>query len=695
MGCILTKKQILIASFALTSFAHAGDGNLLKVCGPVKGTYVGVYKMTQPKGYTSPPAKCQQLKTRSDGSQATADKDDSGKWYSRIGEFTITSANSIGDQSKGNYAYSFEEYDKLKSCIESCPSALSAKEIHQVETNRAESSYKNAVALNAKADQAVANAATAEKKKEQQQASGNLDMNDPKRKAVVDQDLKDSNQTLTKNGIAGVKYDENTGEKYWSEGGKKYTLDGKPIIPKTDDFVVTRPDGTEAHYNNRKEFGAALGKDGKGKIEYADGKTAIYENGKPVKTLDPNKKEVASKAVSEKEKKDAANQDECTASVSIDPNNKNYRCDTTNRIVKYSKIGNEVLQGVGASAVNALGATAAMKIQNGTQSANQKSVAKMAKTSFTYETILGVANVATAAKLGEKTMQHKKNKQAFAGMEAEARNDTGNPDIEKYKAAGIEQSNAQRLAEEGAFKATMHGVKNITAAITAKKLQKDAEKAARLYHQIENPKNNSIAWNAGDAVMVGSGDVSQGATTSGSETTSTQDANSGDSDTPVNGLGSGNDVGTDQVTEGPAPGGFKAAAGGGGSGGGSSGGGGAAGGGGGGGAAPSEESKAGYASEFGTKERYESGGAGAGGRGGAGAGGAGKETGVDLNGLLAQFLPKTDEEMVNKNGILDFAGGARAPAAVEEASYLDKNADLFQRIHETMSEKNRKGHVGL
>jgi len=232
------------------------------------------------------------------------------------------------------------------------------------------------------------------------------------------------------------------------------------------------------------------GKTGNGQIEYADGKTAIYENGKAVKTVDSNNKEIASKSVSEKEKKDAANADECTASTSIDPNNKNYRCDTTNRIVKYSKIGNEVLQGVGSSAVNALGATAAMKMQNGTQSANQKSVAKMAKTSFTYETILGVANVATAVKLGEKTLQHKKNKQAFAGMAAEAGNDTGNQDIARYNAAKIEQSNAQKLAEEGAFKATMHGVKNITSAITAKKLQKDAEKAARLYQQLENPKNS-------------------------------------------------------------------------------------------------------------------------------------------------------------------------------------------------------------
>jgi len=240
----------------------------------------------------------------------------------------------------------------------------------------------------------------------------------------------------------------------------------------------------------------------------------------------------------------------------------------------------------------------------------------------------------------------------------------------------------------------MHGVKNITSAITAKKLQKDAEKAARLYQQLENPKNNGIAWNAGDAVMVG--DQYAGAATSGdgTETTSTQDA-AGDNEVPTNGLGNGTDTGVDQVAEGPAPGGFKAAAGAGGAGSGGGGPGAAGGGGSGGGGAAPEENKAGYASEFGTKERYESGGAGAGGRGGAGAGGAGKETGVDLNGLLAQFLPKTDEEMVNKNGILDFAGGGRAPAAVEEASYLDKNADLFQRIHETMSEKNRKGHVGL
>lgn len=153
----------------------------------------------------------------------------------------------------------------------------------------------------------------------------------------------------------------------------------------------------------------------------------------------------------------------------------------------------------------------------------------------------------------------------------------------------------------------------------------------------------------------------------------------------------------DSTVGAPKAGGFKAGSVAGGAGGGGGGAAGAGGGGtGGGGPGAQEESKAAYASEFGTKERYESGGGAAGGA--KGAGGKGKDdVGIDLNGLLAQFLPKSEEDLEAKNGILDSIGfgGGRNLANEEPASYLDKNADLFQRIHETMSEKNRKGQIGI
>jgi hypothetical protein len=78
--------------------------------------------------------------------------------------------------------------------------------------------------------------------------------------------------------------------------------------------------------------------------------------------------------------------------------------------------------------------------------------------------------------------------------------------------------------------------------------------------------------------------------------------------------------------------------------------------------------------------------------GGGGGGGGGAEKGPDLSGLLAQFLPKKDEEKPG-NGILDFGG--RNPASDGPISLLDRNANIFDRIHETYQDKNRRGRIGL
>ena len=76
-----------------------------------------------------------------------------------------------------------------------------------------------------------------------------------------------------------------------------------------------------------------------------------------------------------------------------------------------------------------------------------------------------------------------------------------------------------------------------------------------------------------------------------------------------------------------------------------------------------------------------------------GGGGVAAERGPDLSGLLAQFLPKKEEEK-NGNGILDF-GGNRGLASEGPISLLDRNANIFDRIHETYQDKNRRGRVGL
>jgi hypothetical protein len=86
---------------------------------------------------------------------------------------------------------------------------------------------------------------------------------------------------------------------------------------------------------------------------------------------------------------------------------------------------------------------------------------------------------------------------------------------------------------------------------------------------------------------------------------------------------------------------------------------------------------------------YDTGGTFVGGGGGGRGGGA--DSGPDLSGLLAQFLPKKGDEDKQKD-ILDFEG-QRGPAGQGPISLLDKNVNIFMRIHETYQDKNRNGAV--
>ncbi len=94
--------------------------------------------------------------------------------------------------------------------------------------------------------------------------------------------------------------------------------------------------------------------------------------------------------------------------------------------------------------------------------------------------------------------------------------------------------------------------------------------------------------------------------------------------------------------------------------------------------------------------RYETGGIGrglAGGGGNFGGGGSGA-IGPDLNAMMEKFLGKKGEEAAGR-GILDF--GARGGAGQGEQPYslLDRNANIFDRIHQTYQDKTRRGVIGL
>jgi hypothetical protein len=74
-----------------------------------------------------------------------------------------------------------------------------------------------------------------------------------------------------------------------------------------------------------------------------------------------------------------------------------------------------------------------------------------------------------------------------------------------------------------------------------------------------------------------------------------------------------------------------------------------------------------------------------------GGGGVGADRGPDLSGLLAQFLPQKKDEEARGNGILDYGG--RQPASEAPISLLDRSANIFERIHETYQDKNRRGRI--
>jgi hypothetical protein len=84
---------------------------------------------------------------------------------------------------------------------------------------------------------------------------------------------------------------------------------------------------------------------------------------------------------------------------------------------------------------------------------------------------------------------------------------------------------------------------------------------------------------------------------------------------------------------------------------------------------------------------------GGGGYRGGGAGGSG-DKGPDLSGLLAQFLPKKDDENA-KNGILDYGERGLASATAEDGSILGRNINIFERIHQAYQDKQKRRRVGI
>jgi hypothetical protein len=108
-----------------------------------------------------------------------------------------------------------------------------------------------------------------------------------------------------------------------------------------------------------------------------------------------------------------------------------------------------------------------------------------------------------------------------------------------------------------------------------------------------------------------------------------------------------------------------------------------------------KEPKAEMADSSNPNQKYDSGGGSSGGAYGGGKGVGGSDPSIDLNSMLAQFMPKAEDEKKDDEGILEVGFRKPASAVNESGSFLDKNADIFQRIHQTYQDKHGRGAVGI
>jgi hypothetical protein len=105
-----------------------------------------------------------------------------------------------------------------------------------------------------------------------------------------------------------------------------------------------------------------------------------------------------------------------------------------------------------------------------------------------------------------------------------------------------------------------------------------------------------------------------------------------------------------------------------------------------------EEPKAEYAANLNDPgSRYMSGSGGyTGGGSGGGSGGGG---GPDLSGILDKLMGRNGEtEFQGKPGLDEFG---RRPAAADNYSLLDRNVNIFDRIHQAYQTKSKMGRIGI
>ena len=747
--------KILFASgVAIFAAASASAGQITQVCSS-GSTVIASYTAASASTGVQPNT-CYTVSYAQRSTDAAKGEKFNGTIYLRGQPFTLSSRAVPS-------TYSFAAYDRLASCLLKCPNSMSAATAKAIADKRkASTTAKSTPKKTASSTTATAQKGSGHDTNSDQTNTQVVDAKNgssdpkptqtnspaPKDNAISEyRQMKDegktqvdttksSDGTVTKksytdaNGNHKLDDDEEvTSTTIGHLDGTRFvaseTITSGDVANDADTVTLKDPQGNTHTFYNTKDAQNYANAKGIADAKFTkDGKTYKIDPRTGELVADRDAKSKNAGKTEEQIKAEAMNAtDPCSESLRLivdrnkgnynAPEVKNFRCQGTQAWAKGAEVANQVLTGAGRAVVNTMGATAAQNAaQGGTLIDAQEASAKMAKTSFTYETALGVANLAATAKLAAAANKHKDNvgklqawKESQKGGNAYSGDDfeTAATSKAQYDAAIKEQTGARNLASIAAMKTALTAAQSAAAAIVAKNNQKAAEKNVALARQAAKTTSdntfgfdpNSLAPAQQPPQFDPNAMAANGTTDSGAATTT----DNVDPNAPTGALlGDGNDLsGGDDSLNAPTAGAFKEGTTAGGPGGGAPGAGATGGGSGGGTPTAQDESKAAYASEFGTKERYESGGGGgyAPKTGGAAAA-KGGDSGIDLNGLLAQFLPKADDESA-KHSILDSVafGGNRHIATEEPASYLDKNADLFQRIHETMSEKNRRGQLGI
>ncbi|MCM2323978.1 MAG: hypothetical protein NDJ90_12020 [Oligoflexia bacterium] len=399
------------------------------------------------------------------------------------------------------------------------------------------------------------------------------------------------------------------------------------------------------------------------------------------------------------EKKDERTAQRCTNSVLI---NGKYECQNTYDTIETGQMTNLLGQTAGALAVGAAGTVGTMKAtQEGTQSAAYSAAASNLKLGATKELGLGAANMYFG-------YQNYQNSKLHQGQEGAVRTE-GNALIQQQEAAAAagmpapanpitrttvgqaegEQYTANKAAKNAAFAAFVQGAQQLVSGVAAMGAAAQMEAAAK---KVKASEGVAFNFKPMTPSTVTPGDVLAPRTPtaiSGNGTAENSAATDDQEKTDdLAGLG-------DPVNLNPNPEGLAAAAPpskpfiskdapeakGGSAPGMSIGGTSAASGGGDGPTSPTAADSRGGAG-------YEGGGGG-GYQGGGGGRAGGKDP--DLSNMLAQFLPKKEDE-AGQNSILDFGG--RNPAS-EEYSLLDRQANIFERIHQAYQTKQKSKNVGI